>query len=156
MANFVYNAAATRILNGGVDLLTDTLKFMLVDAAYTADRDDEFVSAASAAEINATNYTGGFGGAGRKTLTGKAVNKDNTNDRAEFDTNDPTWTALGGATNDTIQAVLVIRENTSDADSWLIAHIDTSTGTPSLPFTTNGGDLTLNINVEGLIQLATV
>lgn len=156
MANFVYNAAATRVLNGALNLSTATLKMMLVTSSYTANRDDEFVSAASAAEISATNYTGGFGGAGRKTLTGQTVTKDNTNDRAELDVNDVTWTALGGASNATIAAILVIKENTNDADSWLVAYYDTVTGTPSLPFTTNGGDLTLNINVEGLIQLSTV
>lgn len=156
MANFLYNHAAFRIMNGSLDLLTDTLKFMLVNNTYVANRDHDNVSAASSAEITATNYTGGFGGAGRKILAGKVVTEDDTNDRAELDCNDPVWTALGGALNATIQAILVIKENTNDADSWLIGHIDTSTGTPSLPFTTNGGDFTVNVNVEGLIQLSTV
>jgi hypothetical protein len=155
MANFIYNKAAGQILDGTLDVLTDTLKFMLVNSGYTADRDHDFVDDASGDEITATNYTAGFGGAGRKTLAGKAVSVDNANDRVEFDCNDPQWTALGGATNDTVQAIIVIKEVTTDADSILIAHIDTSTGTPSLPFTTNGGDLTLNINAEGLLQMLT-
>lgn len=157
MANFLFNRAAAGVLNGSINLLTDTLKAMLIDNSYTADRDDDFITASGvgAAEITATNYAGGFAGAGRKTLAGRTVSEDDPNDRAELDANDVPWTALGGAVNDTIQAVVIVKEGTSDADSELIAYIDTSTGTPSLPFTTNGSDFTAVVNAEGLIQLAT-
>lgn len=159
MANFVYNTAAKRMWDravGTIDLLADTIKVMLVTSAYVANRDHEFVSSASGSEISATNYTGGFAGAGRKILGTKVLTTDLTNDRVEFDVADVPWAAIGGALNATINAAIVIKEVTNDAASLLIAYIDTVTGTPSLPFTTNGGDLTLQINVEGLIQLSTV
>jgi len=159
MANFIYNTGAARMWSassGAVDLLADTIKVMLVTSAYAVDRDHEFVSSAAAAEIVATNYTGGFAGAGRKTLASKTVVADLANDRAEFDAADVLWSAIGGATNATIAALVVIKEVTNDAASILLAYIDTTTGSPGLPFTTNGGDLTININAEGLLQLKTV
>lgn len=157
MANFVYNNVAGKIVDQSINLLTDILKVMLVTSAYVPDRDHDFVSSAAAAELaTTTNYVPGFGGAGRKLLAGRTVTVDDPNDRSELDCNDFLWTALGGASNQTIAAFIVIKEITNDAASLLIAYVDTSTGTPSLPFTTNGSDFTGVINVEGLIQLSTV
>ncbi|MGI9585004.1 MAG: hypothetical protein ACR2N7_05380 [Acidimicrobiia bacterium] len=160
MANFVYNHVAGKGLDGTLILGTAILKVMLVDNSYTPDRDDVFISSGAGtvgdAEISVTNYTGGFGGAGRKTITGQSVSVDNVNDRAELDVNDIMWTALGGAVNDTIQALIVVEEKTSDADSLLVAYIDTSTGSPSLPFLTSGGDFTAVVNANGIIQMSTV
>jgi hypothetical protein len=165
MANFVYNTAAKELLDGTIDLTTDTIEIMLVTSSYVADRDNDVVDAGGANdpidhEINATNYTGGHAGAGRHAANGgsPAWTVDKTNDRAEFDADDPsTWTALGNGTNDTIAAAIVIKRGAADdTTARLIAYIDTTTGTPSLPFTTNGSDFTLNYNTEGLIQGSTV
>jgi hypothetical protein len=164
MANFLYNTAALEIANGTLDLEADTIKIMLVNTDnYTADRDDDVVDDGSStdpetAEITATNYTRGHAGAGRLTLSASntvwAVDK--TNDRAELDTDNFLWTALGGAVNDDVDAAIIIKEDGSDDTSTrLIAYIDTSTGSPPLPFTTTGSNFTLTVNVEGLIHLKT-
>lgn len=154
--NFAYNRAAYEIMRGALDLSTAVLKVMPVTAAYVPDRDDDFVAAASGAEIVATNYAGGFGGAGRLTLVNPSFTEDDVNDRAELRFDNPTWNALGGAVNDTIRAFVVIVEMTNDADSLLVLYIDTSTGTPSLPYLTTGATLTVQIPVEGLLQFSTV
>ncbi len=165
MANFVYNTAALELLDGTIDLTSDTVEWMLVTSSYVADRDDDLVDAGGANdpadhEIVATNYTGGHAGAGRKTANGgsPAWTVDKTNDRAEFDATDPsTWTALGNGTNATIAAAILIKRGASDdTTARLIAYVDTTTGTPSLPFLTNGSDFTLNYNAEGLIHGSTV
>jgi len=156
MASFVYNTAATEMWDGTVDLLNDTIKVMLVTSSYTPDRDDDIVDAGGANdavdhEIVATNYTGGWTGAGRKTLASKTITVDKTNDRAEFDAADLTWTSIGGAANATIAAAIVIKEGVSDdTTSRLIAYLDI-TDTP-----TNGGNITLQFDAEGIIQLSTV
>lgn len=158
MANFVYNRAAHLIARQQLNLETAVLKVALVDSGYTPDRDDDFMSDGPAAnEITATNYAGGHGGSGRKDLDNGAWTLNDPNDRTEFDSDDPTvWTALGGATNDTIQALVVHIEGTSDdTDATLVAYIDTSTGSPSLPFTTNGGNFAVSISADGLLQLKT-
>ncbi len=152
MATFVYNRGATDIADGSIDLLTDTLKMMLVTASYVPDRDNDFieegVNDANEHEISVTGYVGGFGGAGRKTLGTKTVTEDDGNDRVEFDIADITWTALGvGAT---IAGAIIVKEITNDLASILVAYLDL-TDTP-----TNGGDIVLNINADGIIQISTV
>lgn len=146
MASGFYNKGLYEIISGTIDLDTDTLKLMLVDTSYTFDADHEVVdNGASNAtdpshnEIVATNYTAGFGGAGRKTVTITGQEND-TNNRADFALADVTWTALGGASNDTIGGAILIKENTNDTDSRLIAFFDL-TDTP-----TNGSDITLDFN----------
>jgi len=161
MANSFYNTGLKEIVDGTIDLVSDTIKVIPVTSSYTFNRDDLVVDAGGANdvvdhEIVATNYTGGWGGAGRKTLGTKAIAADLTNDRAEFTCAAFTWTALGGATNATVQAYVVVKEGVSnDTTSRLIAYIDTlSSGT--LPFTTNGSDVTVTPNSEGLFQWPTV
>jgi hypothetical protein len=151
MASIVYNTAKQLMADGTIDLDTNTIKVMLVTSTYTPDKDHDYVDAGGAsdpcdAEIDVTGYTRGFNGAGRKTLASADVTTDKTNDRAEFDATDVTWTALGSGA--TIAGAILIKEGTSDADSRLIAYIDlTDTAT-------NGGDITIQWNAEGILQLA--
>jgi hypothetical protein len=128
---------------------------MLVNSVYTPNRDDDVVDAGGAsdavdAEITATNYTRGWGGAGRKTVTVTIAEQD-ANDRAVVIIADVTWTALGGATNDTVVAAVLIKEGgANDTTSRLIAYFDI-TDTP-----TNGSDLTLDFDgTNGNIQFTT-
>lgn len=153
MANILFTKARELIANhnaaGTINLLSDTLKVMLVDDTYVGNADDQFVDDGTANdpashEISVSGYTGGFGGAGRKTLAGKSIAPDFTDDVAYFDANDVTWTALGAGA--TIGAALLIREGTNDADSRVIAKFDV-TDTP-----TNGGDVTLVWHADGLLQ----
>jgi len=152
--SFVYNKAAEELNNGTIDLLNDTIKTMLVTSQYTAARTDLVVDAGGAndpvdAEINVTGYTRGWGGAGRKDLTGKGVVVDQAGNRAEFSAGNLTWTALG--TGATIAAMLIIKEGVSnDTTSRLIAYLDV-TNTP-----TNGGDISFTFNSDGIIQFSTV
>jgi hypothetical protein len=153
VADTFFTRAKERIANhahaGPVDLIGNTVKIMLVDDTYVGDPDDQFVDDGSANdpashEISVSGYTPGFGGAGRKTLAGKSITSDLTNDRAEFDATDVVWTALGSGA--TIGAALLIKEVTNDADSIVIAKFDL-TNTP-----TNGGNVTLQWNAEGLLN----
>jgi hypothetical protein len=160
MANFIYNTALGEIIAGTIDLVADTIKVIPVTSTYVANRDDDVADAGGAsdvvdAEIVATNYTGGWGGAGRKTLASKTLTVDKTNDRVEFNCAAFSWTALGGATNATIAAYVVVKEGgANDTTTRLIAYIDTlASGT--LPLTTNGSDLTVTPNAEGLLQFPT-
>ena len=151
MAALVYNRAKKEIMDGTIDLLTDTLKIMLVTSSYVADTDHDFVDEAGANdpidhELSGSGYTAGFGGSGRKTLSSNAVSEDDANDRAEFDdTADITWTAINAGT---AAAAILYKHNTSDTDSVLIAYIDTG----GFPVVTNGGDLTIQWNAEGILQ----
>jgi len=145
MASFVYTRAKKNIGDGTIDLDTHDIRVLLLKVAASTSCDTEADAATISAfttlgELVATNYA-------RKAFANEAVNEDTANDRAEFDADDVVWTALGGATNDTIGAALVYKHVTADADSIPIAYIDL-TDTP-----TNGGDITLQWNVEGIVQL---
>ncbi|MFZ9394214.1 MAG: hypothetical protein ACO277_08180 [Ilumatobacteraceae bacterium] len=154
MASFVYNKAAQEMADGTIDLLTDTIKTMLVTSQYSAARTDLVVDNGGAndpvdAEINVTGYTRGWNGAGRKTLASKAVVVDQANNRAEFSAGNLTWTSLG--TGATIAAMVLIKEGVSnDTTSRLIAYLDV-TDTP-----TNGGNIAFTFDAEGVIQFSTV
>lgn len=152
MASHFYNLAAQEVISGSIDMDTDTLKIMLVGtsaATYAPDKDHTVVDNGannttdpSFCELVATNYTGGFAGAGRKTAT-IADSVDNTNDRAILTITDLTWTALGGASNDTVTAGILIKEITNDTLSRLVCYIDfTNTAT-------NGSDFTLDFPASG-------
>lgn len=139
---FVYENGLADIVKSVIDGDGATLKLMLVNSTYTATKSDAYIGSGAgscgAAEITATNYTGGFGGAGRKSAA-RSVSVDSTNHvvRIIFAA-DFSWTALGGATNDTIAAAVLVKEGTSDADSRLIAYFNLATA-----LTTNGSDITL-------------
>ncbi len=157
MANIVTNRGKFLIATGTNLVSQADLKLMALDnqpSVYTPDADTNFVDEGGAndvldAEYVGANYTGAFGGSGRKTLASKGWTEDDTNDRAEFDAADITWTAIGGGT-ETIDHVVLIDETGEAADTAaeVIAVIDSD-----LPVTTNGGDVTIAWNSEGIIHL---
>lgn len=141
MADLVFNGLKRGLADGTIDLTNDTLKLLLVTSVYTPNADDDFLDAGGAsditdAELNVTGYTRGFGGAGRKTLASKTFTTNDTNDRAEFDAADITWTALG--TGQTIAAAVLVKEITNDAASVPLIYFDIS----DIP--TNGSDVVIS------------
>ena len=156
MADLVYNTFKKEVMDETVKLSTDTLKVVLVTASYVANVDDDVVDAGGANDVvdheaNVTNYTRGWGGAGRKTLASKVFTTDKTNDRGELDAADSSWTALGNGTNQTLtQAVIVKEGGVNDTTSRLCWKHDFSS------FTTNGADFTLQWNSEGILHLTSL
>lgn len=154
MADFLYNTGSNDLWDTTqpIDLIVDTIKVMLCTSSYVADRDNDFieegVNDANEHELTGTGYTAGFGGSGRKTLGSKTITVDKANDRTEFDAADVVWTAISAGT---ASQALVVKEITNDLASVLIAHIDTG----GFPIVTNGGDLTIAWNAEGIFSLNT-
>jgi hypothetical protein len=138
MATHWYGKGVLKVVNGQIDLDTDTLKVMLVNEAYTTDKDHEFASSVSSYEISTSGYAGGFGGSGRKTAT-VATQYNATDDRVEVVINDITWSSLQSGV--TIGAAILIKEVTNDAASPIIAVWDFTTN-----IATNGGDFTMDFN----------
>jgi hypothetical protein len=137
MASGWFTKGLYKVSKGQILIEADTLKLMLVKAAYVFDKDDEFISDLGAVEIVATNYVGGFGGAGRKTavVTGQA---NVTADRAEWAIADLTWLTIGGAANDTIGGAVLVKEIVNDAGSPVIVFFDIA------DINTNGGNITFD------------
>lgn len=154
----LYTYGWMKVLDGTIDLDTTTLKMMIHTTAttYTYDADHTAVAAGGAndlddAEANVTNYTRGWGGAGRKTAT-VTLQANNTNNRVDIAIGDLTWTSLGGASNQTINGATLIREGgASDTDSIPLANFDLANTI------TNGGDVTLDfatLGAGGNIQIS--
>jgi len=151
VADFVYNLAKKQLLDGSLDLDTDDIRVMLVDSGYTANKDHDYVDGGGADdpvdhELSGTGYTGGYGGSGRKALASRAVTEDDTNDAGKFDAADVTWSAINAGT---AACAIVIKKGTADdTTAVLIAHYDTG-----FPVVTNGGDVTLQWNANGILAL---
>lgn len=149
MPNSFYTTGLKEVVDGTIRLGTDTLKLMLVNDDYVFDSEldaidnsEDDTSDPSFCELDATNYTAGHGGAGRKTAT-ISVEADKTEGLARVVIGDVTWTALGGTTNDVIGGAILVKENANDAAARPIAFFEVS----DLP--TNGGDITLDFAASG-------
>lgn len=130
------------------DLLTDIIRVALMGTAYAINIDThEQFDDISANEIVVTGYTAR--GDGRELGT-KTITRNNSFDRIEFDAADLVFSAIGNMTNQTFDQIVIMREQdagATDANTELIAHRDIQ------GLTTNGGDVTLQWNVDGILQL---
>jgi hypothetical protein len=136
-----YTNGKASLLNGSLDLLSDTIKVLLVDADYVFDASHSFASQVNSWELSGTGYIGGFGGSGRKILSGKAVVEGAS---SYFDANDLPWIDIQAGI--TAGAVL-LKERATDADSPLVAFV------PFPAISTTGGDLTIQWSATGILQI---
>lgn len=134
MASGWFDSGLRDVLDGTISLITDTIKLMLVGPGYAPNKAHDFIDDLVAQELSGPGYTGGFGGAGRKTIAGKAWSTDTTNHRVEFTFNGVLWVAIDAG----IGAYgILVKEITNDAASRLIGYLDFN---PDVQF--NGGDFT--------------
>jgi len=140
MADVIYNSFKKDIMDGTIDLDTDTFKIMLVTSAYTPDQDAHSTRANVSNEVTGTGYT-----AGGETLTGTTVTQDNTNNRGEWDFDDPSW----ASSTITARGAVIYQSNggASSADP-LICYLDFGSDQSS-----SNGSFTINLNAEGLLAL---
>lgn len=144
--SLAYTFFKNDLMKGSFDLREagNDIRVALLMTNTTADTEEDlqFVgSFTTLDDMNGANYV-------RKNLANQATNQDNPNNRGEFDADDVTWTALGAGTR-SIQAFLIYKFITNDAASPVIAFIDSG----GFPIAANGGDLTLQFNVEGILQV---
>jgi len=140
MANVIYNSGRKDILAGNIDLLTDTIKVMLVTSSYTPNIDTDTKRSDVTNEVTGTGYT-----AGGVALASKAVTQNNTTNRGEFDCadiviNDAEITARGAV-------IYKSRGGLSSADE-LVGYLDFGSDITSM-----GGDFKITINVLGLLNI---
>jgi len=144
MATKVYNEAVRAIMAGEIDLNADDIRIQLLMTNTTADTENDAV-------VTISNFTtlDEFDGANYvvKALTSEAVNKDDANDRAEFDADDVVYTALGAGTRSIAGVLLYKHIDGTDANDKVIAWLEFAT-----PKTPDGSDFTVVWNVEGILQ----
>lgn len=138
MADFVFNQAKGKLAAWIEDDATQFEVVLLKTAEAQAalqDRDDlAEILAASSVEADFTNYA-------RKATTDTDATQavDDTNDRNNSDMPDIQWTSAGGASNNTLVSLLVVKVNgAGDANRVPCTHHDFSV-------TTDGNNLTAAI-----------
>jgi len=143
MASVVYNEFKRASAAGEIDLDTDDIWLRLVMSNTTCDTENDaiaFLDDFTTIDVcDEANYVD-------KALVNEAVNKDDANDRAEFDADDVTWTALGVGTRTTV-GVLVYKFVATDADHVPIAYVEFSGAV-----THDGTNFTIQWNAEGILQ----
>lgn len=123
MANALYDKARERFLMGQLDWLTDTIKVVLVDTGnYSVN-------------LAAHEFLSDIPSAARVAISGALTGKTATGGVADAD--DVTIAAVSGPT---VEALVIFKDTGDPSTSPLIAWIDTASG---LPFTPNGGDVTI-------------
>jgi len=159
------NRTYAEVLNGNIDLANDTLRIALFDnsTAYTFDPDaHEFVSdildgGTTAQELQGSSgYTGT---ADRQTLTTPTVTSDDTDDEGVFDADDVVWNGVDSTAD--IQGWIVYKQvgvdDTTPGDDPVILVVDDdeADAPTNLPLATNGTDVQITWDAEGIINLQT-
>jgi len=151
VTTFAYLGGLQRLLNGSYDWDSTVFKMMLVDENYVPSVTHTFVSDGPGAhEVVVDGYVGGFGGAGRKVLTGRTVTRSNGTKEIVLDADDVDFGNLGGgATEENVAAGIIIKEGTSDANSVLLFHVQFADRM------TDGTNFTVIFDADGVWRLRT-
>lgn len=133
MANAIYPLYKQSILAGdaNVSLTGGTLKAALVDTGvYTYSAAHQFLT-------SLTGVVGTAGTVATVTVANGLIDGDNV-----------VYSAVSG---NTAEAIVLYLDTGVPGTSRLVAYIDT--GVTGLPVTPNGGDINLNWNASGIVQL---
>jgi len=143
--------ALNTYLNGEtlrVALYTDEISFTF-DPDVHAYVGDVLDGGTTAWEFGANTGSG----YSRQDLANVTITQDDTDDEAVLDADDTVFAGLDGAT---IQGVIVYRQvggdDTTAGDDEIVALIDDADAA-DLPIPTNGGDITIAWDAEGVLNL---
>lgn len=139
MASVVYNSFKRDIMNGSIDLDTDTIKVALVTSTYTPDIDAHTKFSDVTNEVSGTGYS-----AGGNTLASLSVTVDNTDDEGVFDASDTNW----ASSTITARGAVVYKSTGTASTSNLIAYFDFGSDQIS-----SSGNFTISWNAEGIINI---
>lgn len=147
MASVFYNSAKVGFADGSIDWDTDDIRCALLMTNTTADSENDGIANlddfTTLDECDATSYA-------RQQLANEAVNLDDTNDRAELDADDVTFSGLGGDASRDAQGVLIYKHvDGTAANDVPIAFIDFASDIPS-----TATSISIPWNAEGILQLA--
>lgn len=140
MASVLYNSFKKNIMNGTIDLDTDSIYVLLVTSTYTPDIDAHAFRSDITNEVSGTGYT-----TGGKVISNAAVTQDNTDDEGVFDGDDVSWTT---ATITARGAVLYKNRGGASSADELIGYIDFGSDKSS-----TAGTFTIQWAAEGIINL---
>lgn len=144
MASLVQNNYKRAIAEGELDMVSDDIRCALLMTNTTADTENEkslMNAFTTLDESDATGYA-------RVSLASQAVTQDASNNRAEFDAADISFTGLGGDATRDYQGVLIYKHVTNDTDSIPLAFIEFS----NQPLAKEASQVNVPWNAEGILQ----
>lgn len=139
MADVIYNSFKKKIMDGSIDLDTDTIKVALVTSSYTPDQDAHDFFDDVTNEVSGTGYS-----AGGASLANKAVTADNTDNEGVFDADDVTWST----STITARGAVIYKSTGTASTSALICYLDFGSDK-----TSTAGNFTIQWNAEGILNL---
>ena len=139
MADVIYNNFKKNIMNGNIDLDTDTIMLALCTSSYTPDADTHEFFSSITNEVTGTGYT-----ADGQALASGAVTCDTTDDEGVFDADDVTWST----STITARYGILHKDTGASTTSPLIACLDFAADKSS-----SAGDFKVAWNAEGIINL---
>lgn len=153
MASFVYGKGALAMIIGNSQTTTiswtadtATIKTALSTTTHIPNKDDEFYDNSDADDLESGELVGTGYTAGGVAMGGEAHVYDAANDRVEFDATDAAWTGINAGT----AAQATVHKHTgTGTTSPVICNVDSG----GFPIVTNGGNVTIQWNAEGIFQL---
>jgi len=138
-----YNTATKDILDGTIDLDTDTIKVSLHSSTYTPSVAHDFYD-----DITNEMASGGGYTTGGETLASTAVTTVTTND-AMYDAANVTWSSNASGFS-TARYAVIYKSTGTDSTSPLLGYIDFVSNQDNV-----NNDLTIKWNTSGILQLTT-
>ena len=139
MASALYNSFKKKIMDGSIDLDTDTIKVALTTSTYSPSIDNHTWFSDITNEVTGVSYS-----AGGVALANKSVTIDNTNDWAYWDADDTSWTTA----TITARYAIIYKSTGVAATSPLIGYIDFATDKLA-----DGGTFLITWSATGIIKL---
>jgi hypothetical protein len=139
MADVVYNGFKNKIMDGSINLESDTIKVALVTSSYTPDIDAHHNFDDITNEVTGTGYS-----AGGATISNIAVTTDDTNDEGKVDGDDVTWST----STITARGAVVYKSVATATQSWLICYFDFTADKSS-----SAGDFKIQWHADGILNL---
>jgi hypothetical protein len=144
MASILYNYWKRDVMNGTIDMDTNTFYVMLINSSgvSAADKDHQYRNTYTTYEVTGTGYT-----AGGTQLTTLVVSADLTNDLAYFDGADVSWASA----TVTARGAIVYKSNgsTNGTTDNLVCMFDFGSDQ-----TATNGTFTIQWSTAGLIRLS--
>lgn len=147
MASAIPNSAKANLINGTIDLNTDDIRARLCMTNTTCDTEVDAINDLADYTLIDVCDSAGYADV---ALSTEAVNVDDTNNRAEFDAVDASFTGLGGDASRAIQGVLIYKYvDGTNANDLPIAFIDFASDIPA-----TATQIDIPWDAEGILQLA--
>lgn len=139
MANLIYDSFKRDIMDGTIDLDTDTIQIALVTSSYTAAAAHDKWDDVSANEVAGSGYSNkGI------TLTSKTVSADAGDNEGVFDAADVTWST----STVTARGAVIFKDTGTASTSPLVCFIDFGSDK-----TSTVGDFVVSFDSEGILNL---